>query len=319
MKVRLIETPYIIAKMKRGDMEAITGDKKTEVVNSTYQAKEQIDLNTYPLQSEALRLIPMSVAVKYNIMPLAVNDGTLTMAMADVYDMQAIQEIAAVCRKRIVPLPADPDQIRQAINHSYKSKSYGEVEKQLNRIAPEQKTVEKVVEDVSDAPIVRALNVIMNEAVKARASDIHLEPQEDHLRVRYRVDGVLQDTMSLPLSAQAALISRIKVMADMNIADHRPQDGQLSFKVKNQEIDVRVATINTIYGEMATMRILDKSFAVRTLPGLGFSASTLEQYQQVLKAPMGMILVCGPTGSGKTTTLYASIGTARYVLIPLFS
>jgi general secretion pathway protein E len=279
---------------------------KRKMINGSYQAEEQVDLNTYPMQSEALRLIPMSIATKYNVMPLAVDNGTLIVAMADVNNMLAIQEMAAVCKKRIAPVRADLYQIRQAIDYNYKS--YGEVEKQLNKMTP-QPLVEKAVEDVSEAPVVRALDLIMNEAVKVRASDIHLEPQIDRLRVRYRIDGVLQDAMSLSLSAHASLISRIKIMARMNIADHRPQDGQLSFKVRKQDIDVRVATINTIYGEMGTLRILDKSFAARTLPELGFSSSSLEKYQKMLKSPLGMILVCGPTGSGKTTTLYASINS----------
>jgi len=296
-------------------MEANTGGEKSKMVDgtykaeNTYQVERKVDLNTYPLQPEALQAIPMSVAIKYNIMPLALSDGTLTVAMADVNNMQAIQEVATVTKKRVVPLPADPDQIRRTIDYNYKAKSYGEVEKQLSRVAPQRATVERAVEDVADAPIVKALNIIMNEAVKARASDIHLEPQEDRLRVRFRIDGVLQNTMSLPLSSLSPLISRIKVMANMNIADHRPQDGQLSFKVKKQDIDMRVATINTIYGEMCTLRLLDKAVAVRALPELGFSVGTLEQYQEVLKSPMGMILVCGPTGSGKTTTLYASINS----------
>jgi len=270
----------------------------------------QVDLTTYQLKPEVIRLIPPSIAVKYNLIPLSIENDVLQVAMTDVANMQAIQEMAAVSKKRIVPLTAEPDKIRQAVEFHYKSKSYGEVEKQLRRVAAQQqKTVERVREDVSGAPIVRALNIIMEEAVKARASDIHIEPQADRLRVRFRVDGVLQDTMALPLSTQTALISRIKVMANMNIADHRPQDGQLSFKVKKREIDVRVATINTFYGEMATLRVLDKEIASRTLPDLGLSDSTLEQYQEALRAPMGMILVCGPTGSGKTTTLYASINS----------
>ena len=176
-------------------------------------------------------------------------------------------------------------------------------------MAPARTVVEEYTQDVSEAPVVRALDMIMNEAVKARASDIHIEPQVNRLRVRYRIDGVLHDTMSLPLSAQAALISRIKIMARMNIADSRPQDGQLSLRVGNQDIDMRVATINTIYGEMGTLRILDKALAARNLPELGFSSDTLEQYQKMLQSPQGMILVCGPTGSGKTTTLYASINS----------
>lgn len=276
------------------------------MTKGSYKAKEQVDLNTYPLQPEALRLIPISIAAKYDVIPLEIENGTLIVAMADAHNILAIQEMAAVCKKRIVPVTADTAQIRQAIDYNYKS--YGEVEKQLSKVAP-QTVAEKTVEDVSEAPVVRALDLIMNEAVKVRASDIHIEPQADRLRVRYRIDGVLQDAMSLSLNAHSAIISRIKIMAKMNIADHRPQDGQLSFTVRNQNIDVRVATINTIYGEMGTLRILDKSFAARTLRELGFSTGTLEQYQKMLKSPLGMILVCGPTGSGKTTTLYASINS----------
>jgi general secretion pathway protein E len=285
-------------------------DEKTEgnkLASSNYQSREFVDLNTYAMQPEALRIIPVSIATKYLVIPLAIEEGTLLVAMADINNIQAIQEMAAVSKKRIVPVPAEPTQIRQAIDNNYKS--YDEVEKQLSKMAPVHTIEEEFTQDVSEAPVVRALDMIMNEAVKARASDIHIEPQVNRLRVRFRVDGVLHDTMSLPLSAQAALISRIKIMARMNIADSRPQDGQLSLRVRNQDIDMRVATINTIYGEMGTLRILDKSLAARNLPELGFSTETLELYQKMLKSPQGMILVCGPTGSGKTTTLYASINS----------
>jgi general secretion pathway protein E len=251
-------------------------DEKTEggkLASSNYQSREFVDLNTYAMQPEALRIIPVSIATKYLVIPLAIEEGTLLVAMADINNIQAIQEMAAVSKKRIVPVPAEPTQIRQAIDNNYKS--YDEVEKQLSKMAPVHTIEEEFTQDVSEAPVVRALDMIMNEAVKARASDIHIEPQVNRLRVRFRVDGVLHDTMSLPLSAQAALISRIKIMARMNIADSRPQDGQLSLRVRNQDIDMRVATINTIYGEMGTLRILDKSLAARNLPELGFSTETL--------------------------------------------
>ncbi|MDO8577783.1 MAG: GspE/PulE family protein [Dehalococcoidales bacterium] len=262
------------------------------------------DLNTYQIKADALRLIPRSIAVKHNIIPMTIEDGTLVVAMEDINNVAALSEIAAVCKMRVVPVAADAGQIRQAIDYNYRS--FGEVEQELNKVAPAPEP-ERAAEDISDAPVVRALDLIMSEAVKVRASDIHIEPQVDRLRVRYRIDGVLHEAMSLPLSSQAFLISRIKIMAKMNIADHRPQDGQLTFKIKNKDIDVRVATINTLYGEMGSLRILDKTFAARTLPELGFSNNTLEQYQKILKSPLGLILVCGPTGSGKTTTLYASL------------
>jgi type II secretory ATPase GspE/PulE/Tfp pilus assembly ATPase PilB-like protein len=151
--------------------------------------------------------------------------------------------------------------------------------------------------------------MIIDEAVKARASDIHLQPQEDKLLVRCRTDGTLHNMLSLPLMTATPLISRIKILANMNIADHhRPQDGQFSVRTKyGQSIDIRVGTVATVYGEMAALRLLDKSRAIMDLPELGFLPQTLNKYQEMLKVPYGMILVSGPTGAGKTTTLYASL------------
>jgi len=160
----------------------------------------------------------------------------------------------------------------------------------------------------ADSPVASALHLIIDEAIKSRASDVHIEPQEDRLRVRYRVDGALHDTMSLPLKIFPALTSRIKIMAEMNIADHvRPQDGQFSLEVKGRMVDIRVATSPTVHGEMTSLRLLDKSLAIIDLPRLGFSSGALAMYEKMLKVPFGMILISGPTGSGKTTTLYASI------------
>ena len=153
----------------------------------------------------------------------------------------------------------------------------------------------------------KALDILVEEAIKNRASDVHIEPEEEKVRIRYRIDGVMQEVSFLPAQALGPLISRLKVLAEMNIADHRPQDGQFSFKTRDRDVDVRVATVSTAYGEMGTLRILDKSFAVRTLSDVGFSPHNLELYKKMLRSPFGMVLVSGPTGSGKTTTLYASI------------
>ncbi|MBI2852673.1 MAG: type II/IV secretion system protein [Chloroflexi bacterium] len=266
------------------------------------------DLNTYQVQPKALNLVPMAIAQKYNVIPLAIVDGVLQIGMADSRNLLALQELAAVSKMRIEPITVPASQIRQAIDHNYRA--YGEIQKQFASVAPPNaSTTAPLAEDVSDAPVVRALDLIISEAVKSRSSDIHIEPQRDRLRVRYRIDGMLHETMSLPLTAHAPLLSRIKVMSNMDIADHRPQDGQFTIRVRNQDVDIRVATINTIYGEMGSLRILDKSFAARDLSELGFTGDTLEQYHEMLKSPFGMILVTGPTGSGKTTTLYASINS----------
>jgi general secretion pathway protein E len=158
--------------------------------------------------------------------------------------------------------------------------------------------------------VANALHLIIDEATKSRASDIHIEPEEKRLRIRYRIDGVLQEVMALPLKIHAALTSRIKIMAGMNITDHiRPQDGQFSIESKGKKIDVRVATGPTVHGETTTLRLLDKSLAVLDLPNLGFSPEALAKYENLLKVPFGMILTSGPTGAGKTTTLYASVNT----------
>jgi len=264
-----------------------------------------IDLTTYEIQPEAVRLIPESTARRYNVMPLAIIDNALQVAMAEADDVLALEALATLARIRIEPAVALADDIREAIDRNYKA--YGEIEEQFEPAPPPPVEERVSAEAIAGAPAVRALNLLIDEAIKNRASDIHIEPEEDKLRVRYRIDGVLQETMSLPLSAHAPLISRLKILAGMNIADHRPQDGQFSVKVRDRSVDIRVATIYTMYGEMGTLRILDKSFAALSLTELGFFPDNLEKYKRMLSSPFGMILLSGPTGSGKTTSLYASV------------
>lgn len=265
-----------------------------------------VNLSTYQIQPEALQLIPESMARKYNVIPLSIADNALQVAMAEADDVLILEALAARVRKRIEPAIAPADEIREAIDRNYKA--FSEIAAHLNHVASSPTTEDAVsAEVVAGAPVVRALDLLIDEAVKNRASDIHIEPEQDRLRVRYRIDGMLHDTMSLPLSAHPSLISRLKILANMNIADHRPQDGQFSVNVRDRDIDVRVSTIYTTYGEMGALRILDKSFAALALAELGFLPSNLQQYEYMLKSPFGMILISGPTGSGKTTTLYASV------------
>ena len=264
-----------------------------------------IDLAMCQIQPEALRLIPESMARKYNVIPLTIIDNALQVAMAEADDVLALEGLAIRARMRIEPVVATPEDVQEAIDRSYKA--YGEIEEQFDN-APPPPTGETIsAEAIAGAPAVRALDLLIDEAIKNRASDIHIEPEEDRLRVRYRIDGMLQDTVALPLSAHAPLISRLKILAGMNIADHRPQDGQFSFQVRDRQVDIRVATIYTAYGEMGDLRILDKSFAALSLTEIGFLTGNLEKYKRTLVSPFGMILISGPTGSGKTTTLYASI------------
>jgi len=250
------------------------------------------------------------MARRYNAIPLAISGNTLQVAMADPTDVFALEAFSALSRMRIKPVAASVKEVREAIDFNYKS--YGEIEKQLARVSVSgEEFVDRLaISTDTDAPLAQALSLIIEEAVKARASDIHIEPEEDRLRVRYRIDGTLQDLMSLPLNIHSALVSRIKILSELNIADrHRPQDGQFSVKAKGRDIDIRVATVPTVSGEMAELRLLDKSRATLGLAELGMLPESLTKYEAMLKVPYGMILISGPTGAGKTTTLYASINS----------
>ncbi|MGA8848402.1 MAG: GspE/PulE family protein [Dehalococcoidia bacterium] len=261
-------------------------------------------------QPEALQLIPEVMARRYNVIPLTISGRTLEVAMADPTDIFALETLSAQSRMRIKSIAATTEEIRDAIDFNYKA--YSEIQKQVSSISiPAEETDEKLaISATRDTPLVQALNLLIEEAVKARASDIHIEPGEDRLRIRYRIDGTLQDTMSLPVNIHRSLISRIKILAEMNIADHfRPQDGQFSIVAKERQIDIRVATAPTVWGETATLRLLDKSMATLGLSQLGFLPDSLAKYESMLKAPYGMLLISGPTGAGKTTTLYASINS----------
>ncbi|MGA2669883.1 MAG: GspE/PulE family protein [Dehalococcoidia bacterium] len=272
--------------------------------------KGRIKLLRQMPQPEALQLIPEAIARRYNAIPLTISGKTLEVAMADPTDIFALEALSAQTRMRIKAVAATAEEVRDAMDFNYKA--YSEIAKQVSSIdIPAEETDEKLaIKATTDTPLVQALNLLVEEAVKARASDIHIEPEEDKLRIRYRIDGTLQDTMSLPSSIHRALISRIKILSGMNIADHfRPQDGQFSTEAKGRPIDVRVATAPTVHGETATLRLLDKSMATLGLAQLGFLPDSLAKYESMLKAPYGMILVSGPTGAGKTTTLYASINS----------
>ena len=261
-------------------------------------------------QPEALQLIPEVMARRYNAIPMAISGNTLQVAMFDPTDIFALEAFSALSRMRIKPVAATAREVREAIDFNYKG--YGDIEKQLSLVSVSGEAAGGKV-DISaetDAPLAQALNLIVEEAVKARASDIHIEPEEDRLRVRYRIDGTLQDLMSLPISIHLALVSRIKIMSNLNIADrHRPQDGQFSIKARGRDIDVRVATVPTVSGEMAELRLLDKARATLGLAELGMLPDSLAKYESMLKIPYGMILISGPTGAGKTTTMYASINS----------
>jgi len=266
-----------------------------------------IDLTRHVVQPNALQLIPEDMARKHTLIPLDVVGDSLLVVMADPEDIRTIEDIKAQAKMRVEVALGIPSDIERAIDLNYRSS--GEIEKKVSQFAPPAPEEPKITSEfIAKTPIAQIMDLLITQAVRDRASDIHLEPQEDRLRIRYRIDGTLHDMYSLPLTAHIPLVSRVKILAELNIAEQRrSQDGQFSIKVGDRDIDIRTATMATAYGERVTLRILDKSLSLFTLPELGFLPDIFNKYRAMLNNPFGMILVGGPTGSGKTTTLYASI------------
>jgi type II secretory ATPase GspE/PulE/Tfp pilus assembly ATPase PilB-like protein len=265
-----------------------------------------IDLKAHIVQPDALALIPEELARKHILIPLQIIGDALMVVMADPDDYIAINDIFAKTNMKIQVAFANGVDIRRAIDIYYRSTD--EIQARVNEFKPAIGDGANTADFNVETPITESLDMLIEQAVRDRASDIHLEPQDSHLRIRYRVDGILHDVNSVPISAHAELASRIKILAEMDVTrSKQPQDGQFSVKTGDKNIDIRVATTDTIYGERITLRLLDKSVSLFTLPELGFLPDTLTRYQKLLHYPFGMILVGGPTGSGKTTTLYTSI------------
>jgi type II secretory ATPase GspE/PulE/Tfp pilus assembly ATPase PilB-like protein len=266
-----------------------------------------IDLKTHTVQPEALQLIPERMARQHTLIPLHIMGESLVVVMADPDDYNAIGDVFTQTGMRIEAAFANAVDIRRAIDIYYRANE--EIQEKVTKYAPAGRAGAKEYPDfAADTPITKSLDLIIEQAARDRASDIHLEPQEDKLRIRYRIDGILHDVNFLPLSAHAELASRIKILAEMDVARSRqPQDGQFSVTIGDVNIDIRVATTNTIYGERIVLRLLDKSLSLFTLAELGLLPETLKKYRSLLHYPFGMVLVGGPTGSGKTTTLYTSI------------
>jgi general secretion pathway protein E len=271
-----------------------------------------VNLKKEGVKPEAIKLVPEAIARKYGVIPVDTTDGTIIIAMEDPRDIEAVEDLAAVTMKRVEPVISTAQDIQEMIDLNYRIG--GEIEEQLSQIPTRYRTTGGLrearvsAEAIAQAPVVRAIDLLIKQAVRDRASDIHIEPQDDKLRVRYRIDGILTEVMNLPLSVHPPLLSRIKIMAGLNIAERRrPQDGQISFDMGDKKVDIRVATCNTVWGEMSVLRILDKSFAFLPLAEIGFLPTVLERYMAMVKTPFGMILISGPTGSGKTTTQYATV------------
>jgi len=268
-----------------------------------------VDLSEMQVDPTAAASIQPQVAKRYLALPIGYEDEALVVAMSDPGNVFAIDDIRTLTGREIRPVVATRTDIATAIDRIARMDT--EVEDVAAAAAAEENQDEalaKLAEAVEDAPIVKFINLLITQAVADRASDIHIEPQERDVRIRYRIDGVLHEVMRSPKSIQNGALSRLKIMADMDIAERRvPQDGRVGLVVGGKAIDLRVATMPTVYGEKAVIRILDKSNAMLNLTDLGFSDQNMERYETSFARPYGMILVTGPTGSGKSTTLYATL------------
>ena len=269
-----------------------------------------IDLKRHVVQPDAVALVPLEIAQRHRVIPMDVIDGELVLVMEDPLDIQALEDVSIRARMRVRPAVGVREDIQEALRLYYRSS--GEIERQLQQIAPEPSdlpaTPRLTADFVAQSPVARVVELILSQAIRDRASDVHIVPDHSQLRVRYRIDGILHGALDTSLAVHRPLISRIKVMAGMNIAERRrPQDGQFTFRWDKGEVDVRVATADTARGEMAVLRILDKSMSLMRLEELGFLPEAMVAFERLTTLPFGMVLVSGPTGAGKTTTLYATI------------
>lgn len=268
-----------------------------------------VELTDYPVDGSAIGRVPGTVARRHTALPIGFEEGRLLVAMADPANVFAIDDLRSITGMEVRAVVATRGDVLAAIDRYYRADSdLDDLTSVLDAQAEDEDDLSKVKEIVEDAPIVKYVNLLITQAIQDRASDIHLEPTEHDLRVRFRIDGVLHEVMRSPKAIQSGVISRLKIMADINIAERRiPQDGRLSVTAHGKKVDLRVATLPTVWGEKVVMRILDNSTARLDLADLGFSPSNYDRYSESFTKPYGMILVTGPTGSGKSTTLYATM------------
>ena len=257
----------------------------------------------------AIALIPESLARSHVAIPVRKSDAGVRIAMADPLNDVAVKELSDAAGMSVIPMIAPPSDIRRAIDKSYRALAGvgRHVDAFLAAEAISVRTVE-ASDTAEDAPVVQVVNLIVQQGARDRASDIHIEPQESRVRVRYRIDGALHDVLALPPNMGPSVISRIKVLAGMDIVERRkPQDGQLAIEVDGRPLDIRVATTATIWGEKCVMRLLDKNRQLLRLDDLGMPEETHDRFSKLIRSPFGMVICAGPTGSGKTTTLYAAL------------
>ena len=266
-----------------------------------------VELLEYPIDREVATSVTAALCRRHHLLPIARENGVLIVAMADPDDILALDDVSAATRLRIRALQADPKDLATAIDRYHRA---DDELSDLSHALYEQSdtTADRAAQEEDDAPIVRFVNLLISQAIQDRASDIHVEPGENALRVRYRIDGVLKEVQSVPTSIQNGVISRLKIMSELDIAEkRRPQDGRIAVMHQGRKIDLRVATLPTVWGEKVVMRILDTSGSARSIKDLNMIGRNLEAFKAGYTRPNGMILVTGPTGSGKSTTLYTAL------------
>ena len=284
----------------------------------------RISLSEYVVASDMIALVPETMARRYKVLPVEIAGNKLRLAMGDPLNVFAIDDVKIAAGFDVEPVVAPEDEVERALDQYYGSaEDIDQVVRDLEEFSDEaiqlaeseeEIGVDRLRELVDEAPVVRLVNMIVSQAVRDRASDIHVEPQAVSVKVRYRIDGMLREAMKIPRGSHAAIASRFKIMASMDIAERRvPQDGRVQLKVEGQEIDLRVSTLPTIHGEKVVCRVLFRRGAQVKLEQLGFLPYNLELWNRALARPHGIILVTGPTGSGKTQTLYASLNQLNSV------
>jgi len=277
------------------------------------------DAGSVSIGPEVLKAVPEKTVRKFDVLPLSRLGGTLRLGMVDPFDVAAIDLVEALTRDTVQPVAVARDELKGLVERFYEHE--GRYEQILQELGVDEEQQIEVVdeeaealtfdmtdEEATEAPIIKLVNYLIQQAVRQRASDIHIEPDENRLRVRFRVDGFLREFITPPKNFQTAIASRIKIMADMDIAERRvPQDGRIKLRADNRNVDLRVSTLPGIYGEKVVIRILDESSMLLGLNQLGFDPPLLERWRRMASRPYGIVLVTGPTGSGKTTTLYATL------------
>jgi type IV pilus assembly protein PilB len=270
-----------------------------------------VDLQKYYIDPDVAKLIPEAVAKRHTIIPIKKDEDGILVAMADPLNIFALDDVRIITKQNVKPLIASEGSILKAIDRIYgreqAEKAVQDFKKEFQSESQEELPNE-ILEEVQNAPAVRFVNSIIEQAIKNRASDIHIEPTEKDLRIRFRIDGQLTEAMRTIKSTHAPVVTRVKIMANMNIAERRlPQDGRFDFTTGGKNIDIRVSSLPTVFGEKLVLRLLDKENFIMTKEQLGFEEEDLVLFDKLIKRPNGIVLLTGPTGSGKTTTLYAML------------